>query len=249
MDNIYTGTLTCCDCLEGMTKLPDKCVDLVLCDLPYGVTDCEWDSILPFDKLWEQYNRVLKPDGAAVLFSAQPFTTELIQSNRKQFRYLWYWLKPYATGFTFAKYQPMRRVEDICVFYRKMPTYNPQGARLMDKPKTSCKCVTHGGIYKSSTLSKVHTQTITNYPKNVLKYSADVSAKTRIHPTQKPVALCEYLINTYTDVGDTILDNCSGSGTTAIAAINTGRNYIGYELNEMYYNAAVKRIAALKQSD
>lgn len=228
------------DCLKVMTEIPDKSVDLILCDLPYGTTDCAWDSVLPFDQLWGAYDRVLKPNGAAVLFSAQPFTTQLILSNRKAFRYCWYWLKDRATGFTFARYQPMRRVEDICVFYKKMPTYNPQGLQPIEKPKPKQKRQPkREGIYKMSTLMNEYTPRFKNYPKNVLQFSSERG----YHPTQKPVPLLEYLVKTYTNEGDTVLDNCMGSGSTGVAVQRVGgRKFIGIEQNKDYFEIAQKRI-------
>lgn len=228
-----------------MKELPDGSVDMIFTDLPYGTTDCKWDSIIPFPALWEQYNRVAKRNAAVVLFAAQPFTTALISSNPTAFKYLWYWLKPYVTRFTFAKYQPMRRVEDICVFYRKMPTYNPQGLKRLDKPVTKQKSFTPDSVYESKTLLKPYEIMFTGYPKNVLEFQSDVkSNRGRLHPTQKPVALCEYLIRTYTNDGETVLDSCRGSGTTGVACLRTNRNFIGIEMNEIYFGRAKERIEA-----
>lgn len=204
--NLYKG-----NCLEIMDNIPDKSVDLILCDLPYGTTDCKWDIIIPFDLLWKHYNRVIKDNGAIVLFSAQPFTTKLIHSNLKNFKYCWYWLKNNATGFCFAKFQPMRKIEDVCVFYKKMPTYNPQGLIEIKNPKVRQKRLPKDSVYKSSTLMKPHVSKYKNYPKNILDFNHD---NNRVHPTQKPVKLLEYLIKTYTNEGETVLDNCMGSGST-----------------------------------
>ena len=228
------------DCLELMKDIPCGSVDLVLCDLPYGTTNCSWDSVLPFDLLWGEYNRILKPNGAAVLFSAQPFTTQLISSNPKACRYCWYWMKNQATGFTFAKYQPMRRVEDICVFYRKMPTYNPQGVQAVVGGKARKKNPKNReSVYKMTTLMKEHTPKFTNYPKNVLQFNTERG----LHPTQKPVPLLEYLVRTYTNEGDTILDNCMGSGSTGVAVKRVGgRHFIGIEQNKQYFDIARERI-------
>ena len=176
------------DCLEVMKDMPDKSVDMVLCDLPYGTTNCKWDSIIPFDDLWKHYNRIAKDNAAVVLFSAQPFTTKLIHSNLKHYRYNWYWKKNNATGGIFAKVQPMRCIEDICVFYRKMPTYNPQGLKKLKNP------IIHE-VANSNILHKKKnpsTQTHTGYPKHLLEFAGvNVSSKNRRHPTQKPVALLE----------------------------------------------------------
>ncbi len=223
-----------------MKDIPDGSVDLILCDPPYGTTDCKWDSVLPFDKLWAEYNRLLKPNGVAVLFAAQPFTTQLIGSNRKAFRYCWYWLKNQPTGFTFAKYQPMRRVEDICVFYKKMPTYNPQGLQVIKNPKArQRKTERTDHIYKMDTLMNEYTPRFKNYPKNVLQFDTERG----LHPTQKPVPLLEYLVKTYTNPGDTVLDNCMGSGSTGVAVKRAGgRHFIGIEQNQAYFEIAQKRI-------
>ena len=230
------------DCLKLMKDIPSGSVDLILCDLPYGTTDCSWDSILPFDQLWAEYNRLLKPNGAAVLFSAQPFTTQLIASNRKAFRYCWYWVKNQPTGFTFARYQPMRRVEDVCVFYRKMPTYNPQGLQVIETKKRKVRQKTapqRDGIYAMDTLLKEYTPRFKNYPKNVLQFDCERG----YHPTQKPVPLLEYLVRTYTNEGDTVLDNCMGSGSTGVAVKRVGgRHFIGIEQNPVYFETARERI-------
>ena len=228
------------NCLELMKDIPDGSVDLILCDPPYGTTDCKWDSVLPFDQLWTEYNRLLKPNGAAVLFAAQPFTTQLINSNRKAFRYCWYWMKNQPTGFTFAKYQPLRKVEDICVFYKKMPTYNPQGLLEIENPKTrQRKKERDDHIYKMGTLMNAYTPRFTNYPKNVLQFNTERG----LHPTQKPVPLLEYLVKTYTNPGDTVLDNCMGSGSTGVAVKRVGgRHFIGIEQNLDYFEIAQKRI-------
>ena len=224
------------DCLELMQTIPTDSVDLILCDLPYGTTACKWDSIIPFAPLWREYNRVLKPNGAAVLFAAQPFTTELINSNRKAFRYCWYWRKSNVTGGTFAKVQPMRCIEDICVFYKRKPMYNPQGLRLLDKPKINKPAKT--GVY--GTKKNPSIQRYTGYPTHLLSFAKDPHC---VHPTQKPVALLEYLIRTYTQAGDTVLDNCMGSGSTGVACVNTGRYFIGIEQDATYFEIAARRIA------
>lgn len=228
------------DCLKLMQEIHDGAVDLILCDLPYGTTDCSWDSVLPFDRLWAEYDRVLKHDGAAVLFAAQPFTTQLINSNRRAFRYCWYWLKNQPTGFTFAKFQPMRKVEDICVFYRKHGTYNPQGLQVVAnaKPRRN-KRPRREHVYKMDTLMQEYTPRFKNYPKNVLQFDCERG----LHPTQKPVPLLEYLVRTYTNEGDTVLDNCMGSGSTGVAVQRVGgRRFIGMEQNKVYFDIARQRI-------
>jgi site-specific DNA-methyltransferase (adenine-specific) len=226
------------DCIVGMQQIKTGSIDMILCDLPYGITDCKWDSIIPFSELWEQYERIIKPNGAIVLTAAQPFTTKLIHSNLKHFRYCWYWIKNQSTGFPFAKFQPMRCVEEICVFYKQAPIYNPQGLIKLDKPLHRVKPNMDDQVYRSGTLGKAYTQLYTNYPRQVL----NIKCEHGLHPTQKPVELFEYLIRTYTNEGELVLDNCIGSGTTAVACIKNNRNYIGFELSEKYYTIAEQRI-------
>lgn len=231
------------DCINGMQRINDKSIDLILTDLPFGVTSCKWDNIIPFPSMWEQYNRIIKDNGAIVLFAIQPFTTKLINSNLKHFRYCWYWKKSNKTGFAYSKYQPMRCIEDICVFYKKAPKYNPQGLKklekpIIEKPKT-------GSVYGAGSLQKITVRKYTNYPVHLLQFNNEaVSNKERFHPTQKPLALCEYLIKTYTDAGEIVLDSCAGSGTTLLAAKRTGRQYIGFETDPSYYEIALKRLSA-----
>ena len=228
---LYNG-----DCLELMKTIPDNSVDMILCDLPYGTTDCKWDNIIPFAPLWEQYNRIMKNNGVVCLFSAQPFTTKLINSNMRDFRYCWYWLKNNKSGFAYARYQPMRQIEDICVFYKRAGRYKPQGLKpytgKQDLRKLKCELYEMRGTHKP--------QKYTGYPTHVLKYDG-VNSLERKHPTQKPVALLEYLIKTYTNAGETVLDNCMGSGSTGIAALNTGRDFIGIEMNEKYFDVSCNR--------
>jgi site-specific DNA-methyltransferase (adenine-specific) len=227
------------DCLEIMKEIPNDSINLVLCDLPYGTTACKWDNIIPFTPLWEQYNRVIKTNGAIVLFAAQPFTTKLICSNIKNFRYTWYWKKKNKTGFSYARYQPMRCIEDICVFYKKMPTYNPQGLVKIENPKTKKAKRRNNGVYDNATLSNPYKTLFTNYPKHILEFAKDTN---NFHPTQKPVALLEYLIKTYTNEGETVLDNCMGSGSTGVACVNTNRRFIGIEKDNKYFEIAKQRI-------
>lgn len=321
------------DCIEGMKQLPDGSIDFILSDLPYGITNCKWDNIIPFDDLWKAYRRIIKVNGVIALFGNQPFTTKLIYSNLSDFRYCWYWIKNNVTGFANAKKQPMRKVEDICIFikspsqnnkgqheelreyffselnksglkrkdvdkilnncmsshyftkgqqfaipsagnYEKLQkatgrfqrdykeikaefsgqratekgtpkaTYNPQGLRELEKPIHRHRRG-KDSVYKDSTLNKPTVQIYTGYPNNVLYFSNEVvSNNNRLHPTQKPLALCEYLIRTYTNAGEVVLDSCAGSGTTLLAAKNTGRQYIGFETNEKYYHAAIERLTA-----
>lgn len=230
------------ECIQTMKSIDDKSVDLILCDLPYGTTDCSWDNIIPFDLMWEQYNRIIKDNGAIVLFSAQPFTTKLISSNLKNYKYSWYWIKNTCTGFAFAKHQPMRKVEDINVFYKKKPLYSPQGLVKLEKPivkKRRCKISNNDTIYNEKTLMNDHIVKYTNYPTNVLFFNKESKS---LHPTQKPVDLLEYLIKTYTRENDIILDNCMGSGSTGVATANLNRKFIGIELNQDYFKIAKDRI-------
>lgn len=220
-----------------MKGIPDKSIDMILCDLPYGTTDCKWDSIIPFEPLWEQYNRIIKDNGAIVLFSAQPFTTRLINSNLKYYRYNWYWKKNNRTGGILSKVQPMRCVEDICVFYKKKSTYNPQGLIRLEKPIIhNVKGSSVYGTKKNPSIQKY-----TGYPHHLLEFKVP-AGKERLHPTQKPVELLEYLIKTYTDEKAVVLDNCMGSGSTCVACVTTNRRYIGFELDKDYFNISRKRL-------
>lgn len=323
------------DCMKLMKEIPDGSVSLILCDPPYGTTDCSWDSILPFEPLWQEYRRVLKVNGVAALFCVQPFTTKLINSNMKDFRYCWYWVKNQPTGFTYARYQPMRKVEDVAVFICNKPgannkgkhrelreymltelrnsgktradinaalgnsmsghyftrgeqftlptaaawetlqevtghfnrsyedvlseyrsemggtkdghqgaTYNPQGLQEVKNAKPKRKrAQERESIYKSGSLLKEYTTRFTNWPKNVLRFDCERG----YHPTQKPVPLLEYLVRTYTNEGDLILDNCMGSGSTGVAVKRVGgRRFIGMEQNKIYFDIAQKRIESEK---
>lgn len=223
-----------------MKDIPPGSIDLILCDLPYGTTDCKWDSIIPFAPLWEQYNRIAKPNTPIVLFSAQPFTTKLIQSNLKHFRYCWYWIKPQVTGFALAKKQPLRCIEDICIFYKRQPCYNPQGLKEIKEPKVKIRRSKQTDRIWSAPYEKEYVSKHTNYPRQTLHYSR--TSKNRVHPTQKPVALLEYLIKTYTNEGETVLDNCMGSGSAGVACVNTNRRFIGIEREHKYFEIAQQRI-------
>lgn len=227
------------DCLEIMKTIPSGSVDMILCDLPYGTTACKWDSIIPFVPLWRQYWRIAKERTPIVLFAAQPFTTALINSGRPHFRYCWYWKKNYKSGGSFAKVQPMRCVEDIAVFYRKAPIYNPQGLRLLPKPRINKPAV--NSMYPRGK-GKSSLQLYTGYPHHLLEFDNDADKKNRLHPTQKPVPLLEYLVKTYTNEGDTVLDNCMGSGSTGVACLRTGRRFIGIEKDPQYFQIAEERL-------
>lgn len=219
------------DCLTGMKRIKDKSVDLILCDLPYGTTWAKWDNIIDFEQLWKEYNRISK--GAVVLFSSQPFTTMLINSNIKNYKYTWYWKKNNAGNYLNAKRQPLRTMEEINVFNKH--NYYPQGLQDYNKMRNR-------GSNAKTTMNNYSTtwfQEKTGYPKNFLEFDLDTD---KHHPTQKPVKLLEYLIQTYTLEGQIVLDNCMGSGSTAVAAVNTNRKWIGFELEKEYIEIANKRL-------
>jgi DNA modification methylase len=232
---LYNG-----DCLEIMPRLAPASIDMVLCDLPYGTTACKWDTVIPFDALWAQYNRLNR--GAVVLTAAQPFTSILVASNLSAFRYQWVWDKKIPSGMSYARFQPMRQHEDILVFCNAKVPYNPQ----MTKRDVAIK---GGGMSKGETTNNQKlvplkkTYELKN-PTTLLSF--DKVRKGSVHPTQKPVALMEYLILTYTNPGDTVLDNCMGSGTTCVACVNTGRNFIGIEKDPGYFAIARQRIASVQ---
>jgi len=258
------------NCLVEMKKIADGSVDLILCDLPYGTTDrkgienkgdnrvLSWDTVIPLDQLWEQYRRVLKSTGTVVLTADQPFTSQLVISNLKWFKYEWIWKKKKTTGFLHANARPMKETEDILIFSplgasgcskkaNKNMTYNPQGLIEKNvKKKNSAKRLgkflhqpEHMGSGNKLLHETEYEQKYTNYPSEIIEFGLD---KDSIHPTQKPVALMEYLIRTYSNEGETILDNCMGSGTTGVACMNTNRNFIGIEMDENYYKIAEERI-------
>ena len=236
---LYNG-----DCLELMKDIPDKSVDMVLCDLPYGTTHCKWDSKIDLVRLWKEYKRIIKPSKAIVLFGQQPFTSKLISSNYEWFKYNWIWKKNRCPNFMMAKYAPLKTTEDIVVFSdggintncKNQMVYYPQG--LEDVFIEVNSGVKKEGVNIYNCLDKSYVQTKSGYPKNILEFDTESG----LHPTQKPVALCEYLIKTYTNENDTVLDNCMGSGTTGVAALKLGRNFIGIELDEKYFNTAKDRI-------
>lgn len=224
------------DCLEVMAGLPDNSVDMILCDLPYGTTACAWDSVIPFDALWKQYKRIAKRNAAIVLTCAQPFTTALISSNMTDFRYDLKWIKNHGTGFLNANRMPLRAHEDIAVFYRTLPTYNPQ--KTPGKPyKTSGS--SPSDAYGAHAPVTTENTTGGRHPLSWREFARD---KEKMHPTQKPVALMEYLVRTYTNPGDVVLDNCMGSGTTGIACLNSGRVFVGIEKDEKYFQICKERM-------
>lgn len=256
LDQIYNE-----DCLVGMKRIPDKSIDCIICDLPYGngITTFKWDCLIPFEELWEQYKRVIKDDGVIVLFSQQPFTSQLIMSNMEMWRYNWVWDKKQSTGFLNCAYKPLNRTEDICIFSKATVgslshtpiIYYPQGVTEVNLTKKNNpnnswrknKGYPDSGNKLNSDSEFV--QKYTNYPTNILSFGKESG----LHPTQKPVPLIEYLIKTYSKEGETILDNCMGSGTTAVAALNTNRHFIGFEISEEYFKIASERVAAVKSQE
>ena len=220
------------DCLELMKDIPDGSIDMILADLPYGTTACKWDTIIPFEPLWAEYERIIKDNGAIVLTGSQPFTTKLIDSNIDLFRYCWVWNKKISGNPLLAKHQPLKVHEDICVFSKKRHNYYPQ----MRKGKMRRK---GGGRSKLFDMEMSAKYSDEYYPISIIEFS---NAKRGVHPTQKPVELFEYLIKTYTNEGETVLDNVMGSGTTGVACKNLNRNFIGMELDENYFNIAKERI-------
>lgn len=262
------------ECIAGMKKIPDNSVDMILCDLPYGTTSCAWDNVIPFDELWEQYKRIIKKEGAIVLTASQPFTSALVMSNPNWFKHEWIWEKERASNFMAAKYSPLKYHENILVFGKGKLKYNPQKYKVLeieeminmnkkelnhvmksrdydrfgkvDKRKTINNPISNKEHLGNKIIRVRKKDTGYRHPKSVLKINK--SGIKNIHPTQKPVALFEYLIKTYSDEGDTVLDNCIGSGTTAIAAINTNRHFIGFELDDTYYENAKNRIETHKNS-
>ena len=235
------------DCLELMKSIPDGSIDMILCDLPYGTTACKWDSVIPFEPMWEQYKRIIKDNGAIVLFGSEPFSTELRHSNLKMFKYDWYWRKPRGTGHLNAKKQPLRDIETISVFYKKQCTYNPQfsegepysAAKGGKNARVSDAGVTTYGKFMNGMEFRNDNPGI-RYPKQLQEFG--VVERGTVHPTQKPVSLLEYLIKTYTTPGEVVLDNCMGLGSTGVACVNTGRRFIGIELDPGYFEIAERRI-------
>lgn len=240
------------DCLELMKDIPNNSINMILCDLPYGTSACKWDSVIPFKQLWEHYERIIKDDGAIILFGSEPFSSYLRLSNIKLYKYDWKWEKPNGANFLNFKYQPSKCYEDIMVFgkgavsYTKKINmkYNPQMSIGKPYNQISGKQKNDNGYVLGATvrspIKQVYTENNgTRYPRAIQKFSLD---KNKLHPTQKPIALLEYLIKTYTNENDTILDNCMGSGSTGVAAKNLNRNFIGFELDNKYFEIAKERI-------
>jgi site-specific DNA-methyltransferase (adenine-specific) len=235
------------DCLERMSEIADGSIDLVLADPPYGTTACKWDSIIPLEPMWEQLKRVAKQNAAIVMTASQPFTTTLIASNMEMFKYCWVWKKSKVSGFTNAKNKPLNTVEDVLVFSRgtcancsdRQMKYNPQGLVRINKTRNNAGWSDSGTVGNRPSRQGDYTQDFTNYPKNIIEIGSHMKT---VHPTQKPVALMEYLIKTYTNEGDLVLDFTMGSGTTGVAARKCGRRFIGIEKDPEYFQIASSRI-------
>ena len=247
MDNYFK--LINGDCIEVMKKIEDKSIDMILCDLPYGTTKCKWDIVIPFEPLWEQYNRIIKDNGVIALFGSEPFSSQLRISNIKNYKYDWYWNKVQGTGFSACKKQPLRVIETISIFYKKQPTYNPQmitREKIIDSTNwKQDKRISENSRFTSTDNSLSRKVYDKKYPINYIEInraSNECNNTKRLHPTQKPVELLEYLIKTYTKEGETVLDNCMGSGSTGVACINTNRKFIGIEKDDKYFEIAYNRI-------
>ena len=228
------------DCLEIMRNIPDKSIDMILCDLPYGTTACKWDSVIPFEPLWEQYNRIIKDNGAIILFGSEPFSSALRMSNIKNYKYDLKWQKDQGSDFMLAKKKPLKDYEDIAVFYKKQPTYNPQmreGFKEWTKKDSGNNVIGHLDKQEKAQIK----QSIGNkrYPISILKFNR---IRNGLHPTQKPVELLEWLIKTYTNENEVVLDNAMGSGSTGVACLRTNRNFIGIEKDDKYFDLACNRI-------
>ena len=225
------------DCIEIMKTIPDGSIDCVLTDPPYGTTACKWDSVIPFDLMWEQLKRITKPNGAIVLFGSEPFSSALRMSNIKNYKYDWIWQKSRPTGFLNVSRRPMRDHETVSVFSKAAPLYLPQGVRLINKGITGGD--NRGGNTTGTVENKDFIQKYTNHPRTVLKFDSEASG---IHPTQKPVPLMAYLVRTYTQKGETVLDFTMGSGSTGVACVQEARAFIGIERDDVYFKAAQERI-------
>ena len=233
----YLNKVICGDCLEVMKEIPDKSIDMILADLPYGTTACKWDTIIPFEPLWEQYKRIIKDNGAIVLTASQPFTSALVMSNPDMFKYEWVWNKKQSGSFLLAKYQPLKITESVCIFSKGKTNYFPQmrTGKLRKKGGSKSKSELYASLGSEIKYNDQY------FPTNLVEFSM-ANKSGRLHPTQKPVALFEYLIKTYTNEGDLVLDNVAGSGTTGVACKNTNRNYILIEKEQEYIDIINKRL-------
>lgn len=237
------------DCLEIMKKIPSKSIDAIICDLPYGTTNCKWDAIIPLDKLWIEYERIIKDNGAIVLNASQPFTSALVMSNPKIFKYEWIWQKSHATGHLNSKRQPLRQHESVCVFYKKQCTYNPQmiDKTYLDK-RTKSGADVDADVYNKFNKVERQIPVTKGYPKTIQYFATPFKGgEGGKHPTQKPLSLVEYLIKTYTNEGEMVLDNTMGSGTTMVACKKLGRNGIGIEKEQKYFKIAQERVNSFAQ--
>ena len=251
MDDIKTENLWLMqgDCLERMKEIPSGSVDMILADPPYGTTACKWDLIIPLEPMWEQLKRIIKPNGAIVMTASQPFTSILGASNIGMLRYSWVWVKGRPTNFPNAKKMPLKGFEDVLVFYYNQPTYNPQDIVKVDKIVKNAGTKTRKGsvkingdrtsVHNDLTKSLLYKQEFTNYPRGIVKFTQDSKS---LHPTQKPVALMEYLIKTYTNEGETVLDFTAGSFTTGVACVNLNRKFIGIEKDDQYFEVGTNRV-------
>ncbi len=234
------------NCLELMKEIEDKSVDMICCDLPFGTTACKWDTVIPFDKLWEQYDRIIKDDGAIVLFGSEPFSSSLRMSNLKEYKYDWIWKKNKVGNIFNCKHSPLKIYETISVFSKgdiangakNLMIYNPQGLIACDNKRSNKRKSLETTVGRRPSREGEYVQKVTNYPRNILEFSNE----TGLHPTQKPVDLLEYLINTYTCENEVVLDSCIGSGSTGVACVNINRSFIGFELDENYFKIAENRI-------
>lgn len=240
-NSLETNTVIHGDCFDIMKDIESKSIDMIFVDLPYGTTQCKWDSILPLPELWKEYERVIKDNGAMVFTAAEPFTSNLIMSNPKLYRYNWIWEKSKATGYLNSKRMPLKAHEDICVFYKRLPTYNPQ--MVKGTPYNKGKALRTTAVYGDQVSVLVKNDTGLRYPRTVVYFKTAESEGKVIHPTQKPVSLIEYYIKTYSNVGDTILDNTAGSFSTAVACINTDRNFICIEKELEYCESGIERLS------
>lgn len=241
------------DCISGMNRIPDNSIDCIICDLPYGTIACKWDNIIPFDLLWINYNRIIKKNGTIVLFGSEPFSSRLRMSNISNYKYDWIWKKNTTTGFVHAKNMPLKNYENILIFSKgsmghkkllgdRRMTYNPQGIKKVNKISHAGKNQFGNIIGIRPSQKEYYLKEAENYPRMILEFNKDYPS---LHPTQKPIKLLEYLIKTYTDKDNVILDNCMGSGTTAVACLNTNRQYIGFEIDKDYYDLSIERIKNL----
>lgn len=228
------------DCLEKLLDLDDSSIDLVLTDLPYGTTNCKWDSIIPFDLMWKQINRVAKKNAAIVMTASQPFTTKLISSNMKDFKYTWVWEKPHAKGHFNAKKRPMVAHEDVVVFYRGQPVYNPQMTHGHERKTATRHKDLNSEVYHNNTKTVSYDST-SRYPRSVQVFKQDTQ-KSSLHPTQKPLGMMEYFVKTYSNEGQVVLDLAMGSGTTGLACKNTGRGFVGIEKELDHFTVAKERL-------